>query len=66
MPRIRVGYFSSLINKGAWPVGIPKYRAVDKEGHTIDFLLRAQRDKEAAMRFFEKAMCPLKCVRSSI
>ena len=32
------------------------YRAVDKEGHTIDFLLRAQRDKDAAMRFFEKAM----------
>ena len=32
------------------------YRAVDKEGHTIDFLLRAQRDKDAAMSFFEKAM----------
>jgi transposase-like protein len=32
------------------------YRAVDKAGKTIDFLLTAKRDKEAAMRFFEKAM----------
>ena len=32
------------------------YRAVDKEGDTIDFLLRAKRDKTAALRFFEKAM----------
>jgi len=32
------------------------YRAVDKEGKTIDFLLRAQRDKAAANRFFKKAM----------
>lgn len=32
------------------------YRAVDKEGKTIDFLLTAKRDKAAAMRFFEKAM----------
>ena len=32
------------------------YRAVDKEGNTIDFLLRAKRDKAAAMRFFKKAM----------
>jgi transposase-like protein len=31
------------------------YRAVDKAGNTIDFLLRAQRDKAAARRFFEKA-----------
>jgi transposase-like protein len=31
------------------------YRAVDKEGKTIDFLLRAQRDKAAATRFFKKA-----------
>ena len=33
------------------------YRAVDKEGATIDFLLRAKRDTAAATRFFEKAMC---------
>ena len=32
------------------------YRAVDKAGHTVDFLLTAQRDKAAAMRFFNKAM----------
>jgi transposase-like protein len=32
------------------------YRAVDKEGDTIDFLLRAKRDKPAAMAFFKKAM----------
>ena len=32
------------------------YRAVDKEGNTIDFLLRAKRDKFAAMAFFKKAM----------
>ena len=31
------------------------YRAVDKAGDTVDFLLRAQRDKAAARRFFEKA-----------
>ncbi len=38
---------------------VPKnylYRAVDKEGKTIDFLLTARRDKAAALRFFEKAM----------
>src|SRR5712692_1909307 len=32
------------------------YRAVDKEGKTVDFLLTAKRDKAAAMRFFDKAM----------
>ena len=32
------------------------YRAVDKEGRTIDFLLRAKRDKAVATRFFKKAM----------
>lgn len=32
------------------------YRAVDKEGKTIDFLLTAKRDKAAAKRFFDKAM----------
>jgi transposase-like protein len=38
--------------------GVSKYlyRAVDKEGKTIDFLLTAKRDKAAAMRFFNKAM----------
>ena len=32
------------------------YRAVDKEGNTIDFLLRAHRDKAAARRYFEKSI----------
>ena len=31
------------------------YRAVDKEGNTIDFLLRSRRDKVAAKGFFKKA-----------
>ena len=39
--------------KGAWKY---LYRAVDKEGKTVDFLLIAKRDKAAALRFFEKAM----------
>jgi putative transposase len=32
------------------------YRAVDREGHTVDFLLRAHRDEEAARRFLERAI----------
>jgi transposase-like protein len=32
------------------------YRAVDSEGHTIDFLLSATRDAQAAERFFRKAL----------
>ena len=32
------------------------YRAVDKAGKTVAFLLTAKRDKAAAMRFFDKAM----------
>lgn len=32
------------------------YRAVDSKGNTIDFLLTAKRDKEAAKRFFRKMM----------
>lgn len=32
------------------------YRAVDKQGRTIDFLLKAKRDTVAAAKFFEKAM----------
>ncbi len=39
--------------KGIWKY---LYRAVDKEGNTVDFLLTAKRDKAAAMRFFSKAM----------
>src|ERR1700676_1050540 len=32
------------------------YRAVDKEGDTVDFLFRAHRDKAAAQRYFAKAI----------
>ena len=39
--------------KGVWKY---LYRAVDKEGKTVDFLLTARRDKAAALRFFDKAM----------
>ena len=39
--------------KGRWRY---LYRAVDKAGDSIDFLLRAHRDKPAARRFFEKAI----------
>ncbi len=39
--------------KGAWKY---LYRAVDKQGQTVDFLLSAKRNKEAARRFFDKAM----------
>jgi putative transposase len=39
--------------KGAWKY---LYRAVDKEGKTVDFLLSAKRAASAARRFFDKAM----------
>ena len=39
--------------KGQWAY---YYRAVDKQGQTIDFLLTARRDKQAALRFLRKAI----------
>jgi len=39
--------------KGKW---VYLYRAVDKEGNTIDFMLSKTRDKKAAKAFFEKAI----------
>jgi putative transposase len=39
--------------KGVW---VYLYRAVDKYGKTIDFLLTKQRDKKAARRFLNKAI----------
>ena len=39
--------------KGRWTY---LYRAVDSRGQTIDFLLSARRDAEAAKRFFRKAL----------
>jgi transposase-like protein len=39
--------------RGAWKY---LYRAVDKAGATIDFLLTARRDRDAALRFLRLAM----------
>src|ERR671933_1359867 len=39
--------------KGEWRY---LYRAVDKQGQTIDFLLTEQRDQEATLRFLKKAI----------
>ena len=39
--------------KGQWKY---LYRAVDKAGNTIDFLLTAKRDMKAALRFLTKAI----------
>jgi len=39
--------------KGKWKY---LYRAVDKQGNTVDFLLSEHRDIEAAKRFFKKAI----------
>jgi transposase-like protein len=39
--------------KGGWTY---LYRAVDKQGRTVDFLLSERRDVGAAKRFFSKAM----------
>ena len=40
--------------KGQWAY---LYRAVDKEGQTVDFLLSPQRDRAAAEAFLRKAIC---------
>ena len=39
--------------KGSWK---PLYRAVDKAGATVDFLLIAKRDRKAALRFLRAAI----------
>ncbi|KZL05262.1 hypothetical protein PsAD26_04609 [Pseudovibrio sp. Ad26] len=39
--------------KGKW---VYQYRAIDKQGETIDFMLSETRDEEAATRFFEEAI----------
>ncbi len=44
---------TSIKIKGQW---YGPYRAVDKTGSTIDFLLTEYRDEHAAKRFLTKAM----------
>jgi transposase-like protein len=39
--------------KGQWKF---LYRAVDKAGNSVDFLLRARRDRLAAQRYFQRSM----------
>ena len=39
--------------KGQWRY---LYRAVDKQGRTVDFLLSKNRDQAAAVRFFKRAI----------
>jgi hypothetical protein len=55
--RLRVKFLGStrpyIKVQGRWKY---LYRAVDKDGDTVDFLLRAKRDKAAARRYFEKAI----------
>jgi putative transposase len=45
--------------KGQWAY---LYRAADKEGHTIDFLLTSQRDQAAAEAFLRKAIGTQGCL----
>ena len=47
--------------KGVWTY---LYRAVDSLGQTIDFLLSARRNADAAKRFFRKAMAQPHTVNS--
>ena len=49
-------------SKGEWRY---LYRAVDKQGQTIDFLLTEQRDEEAALRFLTRRSAAMACRRRS-
>ena len=50
LPHIRI---NSIKVKRPWRY---LYRAVDKQGQTIDFLLTEKRDEEAALRFLKQAI----------
>jgi transposase-like protein len=54
-PALHAGYDPVVraVVRGQWKY---LYRAVDKAGNTVDFLLRARRDKLAARRYFERAI----------
>jgi transposase-like protein len=44
------------VYKGEGTLDVHLYRAVDKQGRTVDFLLSERRDVAAAKRFFREAM----------
>ena len=46
--------------KGKW---MYHYRAVDRNGQTLDFMLSERRDKPAARRFFRRAIGKKRCPR---
>ena len=48
--------------KGKWKY---LYRAVDSKGNTLDFLLTANRDAQAAKGFFRKALSAVKSCQIS-
>jgi putative transposase len=48
-----IGRFTVVKVKGQWKY---LYRALDKDGNTVDFLLRARRDRLAARRYFETSI----------
>ncbi|NSW39550.1 IS6 family transposase [Bacillus sp. Xin1] len=49
--------------KGQW---VYLYRAVDSDGNTIDFYLSESRDKQAANRFFKKALAAFHICKPSV
>jgi transposase-like protein len=58
-PHLKMSGTSYRVDETYIKVGISckyLYRAVDKEGNTIEFMLSAKRDVSAAKRFFKKMM----------
>jgi IS6 family transposase len=58
-PHLKMSGTSYRVNETYIKVGKPckyLYRAVDKEGNTIEFMLSARRDVMAAKRFFKRMM----------
>ena len=49
--------------KGVWKY---LYRAIDSSGDTLDWMLSAKRDKQAAKRFFKKLLGNLHCTKPRV